>query len=153
MKYPYGIYDFKEVITENYFYCDRTHLIPMLEKAGKSILFLRPRRFGKTLLLSMLENYYDIKKKDMFDKLFGRLKIGKKPTELRNKFFILKLDFSCVDSNGSIQDVKQSLYDHVNDRIIDFNEYYKELLPSKAVINPKNALSSISSLLSVVKIN
>ena len=152
MKYPYGIYDFKEVITENYFYCDRTHLIPMLEKAGKSILFLRPRRFGKTLLLSMLENYYDIKKKDMFDKLFGRLKIAQKPTELRNKFFILKLDFSCVDSNGSIQDVKQSLYDHVNDRIIDFNEYYKELLPSKAVINPKNALSSISSLLSVVKL-
>jgi len=151
MKYPYGISDFKELITKNYFYCDRTHMIPMLENAGQSILFLRPRRFGKSLLLSMLENYYDIKKKDMFDKIFGHLKIGKNPTELRNKFFVLKFDFSCVDSSGSVDKIKQSLYEHVNECINEFILYYNEFDLSKIEINQNNALSSIKSLLSTVK--
>jgi Predicted AAA-ATPase. len=77
MKYPYGISDFNKIISNNYLYCDRTYLIPIIENAGESILFLRPRRFGKSLVLSMLENYYDIAKKDRFDELFGHLHIGK----------------------------------------------------------------------------
>jgi len=107
MKFPYGISDFKKIIVNKYFYCDRTHMIPLIENAGESILFLRPRRFGKSLVLSMLENYYDVAKKDMFDELFGHLQIGKQPTPLHNKYFILKLDFSCIGAYGSTQELQQ----------------------------------------------
>ena len=100
MKFPYGISDFKTVIDEGYFYCDRTDKIRLLENT-KSQLFIRPRRFGKSLVLSMLENYYDVAKKDEFDSIFGKLKIGKTPTALHNSYFILKFDFSCVDPTGS----------------------------------------------------
>ncbi len=103
MKFPYGISDFKKIVTEDYFYCDRTDRIPLIEKAGQYILFIRPRRFGKSMLISMLKNYYDVARKDIFDKIFGHLKIGKKPTPLRNSYFILSWDFSCVDPNGKCQ--------------------------------------------------
>ncbi|MFO7748792.1 MAG: AAA family ATPase, partial [Desulfobacteraceae bacterium] len=93
MKFPYGISDFKKLITKGYFYCDRTDKIPLLEKTD-SQLFIRPRRFGKSLVLSMLENYYDVAQKDEFAPIFGPLKIGKNPTDLHNSYFILKLDFS-----------------------------------------------------------
>ncbi len=68
MKYPYGIADFAGIIKEKYLYCDRTDKIPLLENT-KSQLFIRPRRFGKSLVLSMLENYYDVAKKDEFEAL------------------------------------------------------------------------------------
>lgn len=77
MKFPYGICDFQKIISQGYFYADRTNLIPLLEETGDQLLFLRPRRFGKSLLLSMLENYYDLAKEDTFAQLFGNLKIGK----------------------------------------------------------------------------
>ncbi|MEA2084174.1 MAG: AAA family ATPase, partial [Thermodesulfobacteriota bacterium] len=76
MKFPYGISDFKSIICEGYFYCDKTDKIPLLENT-KSQLFIRPRRFGKSLVLSMLENYYDVAKKDEFEAIFGGLKVGK----------------------------------------------------------------------------
>ena len=91
MQFPYGISDFKSIITEGYFYCDRTDRIPLIERS-KSQLFIRPRRFGKSLLLSMLANYYDVAKKDIFQSIFGILKIGKNPTILRNSYFIFRLD-------------------------------------------------------------
>ncbi|MGH9841658.1 MAG: AAA family ATPase [Blastocatellia bacterium] len=72
MKFPYGIADFYKVVTEDYFYVDRTGCIQQLEDAGSQVLFLRPRRFGKSLLLSTLENYYDLAKTDEFERLFGR---------------------------------------------------------------------------------
>ena len=113
MKYPYGISDFAGIIKENYFYCDRTDKIPLLENT-KYQLFIRPRRFGKSLVLSMLENYYDVAKKDEFEDIFGELKIGKNPTDLHNSYFILKFDFSCVDSTGSAEDVKKALFNYIN---------------------------------------
>lgn len=95
MKFPYGICDFRKIVTKGYYYCDRTDRIPKLEK-HEYALFLRPRRFGKSLLLSMLANYYDIARKDQFDEIFGKLKIGKNPTSLRNQFLVLEWDFSCI---------------------------------------------------------
>lgn len=75
MKFPYGLSNFDTLITEHYVYVDRTDRIPLLEDAGKQLLFLRPRRFGKSLLLSMLENYYDLAKVSHFEQLFGHLAI------------------------------------------------------------------------------
>jgi len=112
MKFPYGISDFKKVNIQGYYYCDRTDKIPLLEKSDFQ-LFIRPRRFGKSLVLSMLENYYDVAKKDEFESIFGNLKIGKNPTDLRNSYFILKFDFSCVDPTGSAEEVKKALFNHI----------------------------------------
>ena len=124
MKYPYGISDFKKINTKNYFYCDRTDKIPLLEESD-SQLFIRPRRFGKSLVLSMLENYYDVAKKDEFEAIFGGLKIGRNPTESRNSYFILRLDFSCVDPTGSAEDVKRALFDRINAGIEGFYDFYR----------------------------
>ena len=93
MKFPYGISDFKKVNTQGYYYCDRTDKIPLLEKSDFQ-LFIRPRRFGKSLVLSMLENYYDVAKKDEFESIFGNLKIGKNPTDLRNSYLIFHFKYS-----------------------------------------------------------
>jgi len=151
MKFPYGISDFKEIITQNYFYCDRTHMIPIIENAGKSNLFLRPRRFGKSLVLSMLENYYDIAKKDRFEELFGHLNIGKNPTPLHNQYFIFKLDFSCIGAYGNTKELQQFMMDHVNERIKNFSIYYKNWITQPIEINPTNAISSIESTLSAIR--
>ena len=69
---------------------DRTDQIPFLEEAGKQLLFLRPRRFGKSLLLSMLANYYDLNQADRFEQLFGDLAIGRNPTAGHNRYFVLE---------------------------------------------------------------
>ena len=152
MKYPYGISDFGSIIRENYFYCDRTDSIPLLENS-KSQLFIRPRRFGKSLLLSMLENYYDVAKKDEFEAIFGGLKIGRNPTELRNSYFILRLDFSCVDPTGSAEDVKKAFFNHINGCIEEFYAFYKykgyDLVQIK--VNFDDALYSLRSLVSSVR--
>ena len=150
MKFPYGISDFNKIIREDYFYCDRTDRIHTLESAGNSLLFLRPRRFGKSLLLSMLANYYDVAKADSFEKIFGNLLIGKNPTDLHNKYFILEWDFSCVKASGTAHDIEKSLYDHINDCIIDFTVYYEDYLKREVKINPDNALSSIKSLITSI---
>ncbi|MBC2724580.1 MAG: AAA family ATPase, partial [Desulfosporosinus sp.] len=89
MRFPYGVCDFNKIITDKLFYCDRTDRIASLENTGYYLLLLRPRRFGKSLLLSMLENYYDLARKEKFQELFGHLLIGKNPTPLHNKYFIL----------------------------------------------------------------
>ena len=148
MKYPYSISDFKKINTKKYFYCDRTDKIPLLEKSD-SQLFIRPRRFGKSLVLSMLENYYDVAKKDEFEAIFGNLKIGKNPTELRNSYFILRFDFSCVDPTGSAEDIKKALFNHINVRIDRFYKFYNYKgfeLPG-IEINREDALYSIDSLI------
>jgi len=150
MKYPYGISDFKSLATEGYFYCDRTDKIPLLENT-KSQLFIRPRRFGKSLVLSMLENYYDVAKKDAFEAIFAGLKIGKNPTKLRNSYFILKFDFSCVDPTGSAEEVKNALFDHINDCIKEFILYYGKYNLPDITVNNNNAISSVKSLVSAVR--
>ncbi|MCP4108827.1 MAG: AAA family ATPase, partial [Desulfobacteraceae bacterium] len=151
MKFPYAISDFRKLITKNYFYCDRTDRISGLEERGDYLLFIRPRRFGKSLLLSTLENYYDVARKDQFQEIFGHLKIGKNPTPLHNSYFILKWDFSCVDPLGNAQKIKQALHNHVNSRIKEFMMYYRDILPREIEVDPDDAVSSLSSLLTVAR--
>ena len=98
---PYGVASFEEVIEENMYYVDKTIYLPLLEQQPKSLFFIRPRRFGKSLFLNMLRTYYDISKKDDFEKWFGKLWIGQHPTPNRGKYLILSLDFSQVGSDLS----------------------------------------------------
>lgn len=150
MKFPYGISDFDSLITEKYYYVDRTDQIPSLEEAGKQLLFLRPRRFGKSLLLSMLENYYDLNKADRFESLFGHLAIGKDPTAGHNRYFVLKWDFSEVSPEGDSEEIKRNLYDYLNARFSAFSDYYRETLDAPIRIDPQNALASFQLLLNAV---
>ena len=151
MRFPYGLCDFNKIITDKLFYCDRTDRIATLENTGYYLLLLRPRRFGKSLLLSMLENYYDIARKERFHELFGHLLIGKNPTHLHNKYFILKWDFSCVDPSGSAEDIKRAFHDHINACIKAFMSDYEDYLSREIEVDPQNAINSIKSLLSVTR--
>lgn len=97
MKIPYGIADFYSLRTEGHVYVDRTDRIAVLEELGKSLLFLRPRRFGKSLWLSTLAAYYDLHRADEHDRLFGDLAIGRQPTPRAHQYFVLRWDFSEID--------------------------------------------------------
>ena len=114
MKFPYGLSDFSKIILGNYFYQDRTDRIPLLEEAGDQLIFIRPRRFGKSLLLSMLEHYYDANRADQFAALFGPLVIGQNPTPLHNQYFVMKWDFSLVKAQGEVKDIEAALHRHIN---------------------------------------
>ena len=100
LKIPYGISNYEELVTENYYYVDKTKYIEKLEELPeKRIMFLRPRKFGKTLFTSVLENYYDKNKIDSFEKLYGNTYIGKNPTKLKNSYCILRFNFSGIDTS------------------------------------------------------
>ena len=146
MKFPYGISDFQSIIEEQYFYIDRTDRIAFIEKAGKQLLFLRPRRFGKSLLMSMLENYYDVAKSEQFDSLFGHLAIGKNPTPMHNKFFVLSWDFSVVSPAGDIEEIRQNLHRYINSRMHNFIVLYQKMLPIKIEIEPTDAFVTFQSI-------
>ena len=96
---PYGIADFKDFAESNLYYVDKTRFIRNIERKGKFLFFIRPRRFGKSLFLSMLEYYYDIAQKDQFDFIFTGTDIHRKPTKEKNSYLVLPLNFSMVNSN------------------------------------------------------
>ena len=99
MKYPIGIQSFEKIITEGYLYIDKTALVCRLVKTGSYYFLSRPRRFGKSIFLSMLHSYYDCNQSAKFQSLFGNLWIGQHPTELQGKYQVLFLDFSQVSGN------------------------------------------------------
>lgn len=123
---PYGISDFKEIRNSNYYYVDKTKYIKELEKKGRYLFLLRPRRFGKSLFLSILESYYDIEYKDEFASLFGGTQIHSEPTKDRNSYLIFSLDFSIVDSD--IELVKGAFLTRIQNAAHAFvNKYQKYL--------------------------
>ena len=123
---PYGISDFCRVRRDDMYYVDKTMYLPKLEKEASNLFFIRPRRFGKSIFLSMLHAYYDIRKKDKFEDLFGNLWIGKHPTALRNSFQVLHLDFSQVGGNLERLEEKFDFYLGVamDGFVRDYGEYY-----------------------------
>ena len=90
---PYGGSDFVKVVERNQYYVDKTMYLPLLEDEADNLFFIRPRRFGKSVFISMLHAYYDIRTRNRFDAWFGDLWIGKHPTPLQGKFQVLHLDF------------------------------------------------------------
>ena len=127
---PYGVSDFESVIRDNLYYVDKTMYIPMLEEQPRNLMFIRPRRFGKSLLLSMLKTYYDKAKKDQFEEIFGSLWIGKHPTPLMGRYQVMHLDFSQI--GGSIDELEKkfdeylcfTLDDFVNKYANDYPDYF-----------------------------
>ena len=100
LKMPYGISNYEKIINDGYYYVDKTMYIEKLENLPETnIMFLRPRKFGKTLFTSVLENYYDKNKIDSFEKLYGNTYIGKNTTKLKNSYCILRFNFSGIDTS------------------------------------------------------
>ena len=117
-KLPNGISNYEELIEDGYIYVDKTMYIKKLEDlTDKRIMFLRPRKFGKTLFTSVLENYYDILKTDKFEKLFGETYIGKNPTPKKNSYHILRFNFSGInteDVESTMQGFKSKVISSIN---------------------------------------
>ncbi len=127
-KIPYGVANFEKLRELDYYFIDKTKYIELLENLDSQyIFFLRPRRFGKSLFISMLEHYYDINKKDKFEELFKDTYIGKNPTPLRNTFPILKLNFSGIPTNGTMKEIENSFNKNIYNTVGDFYSFYHDM--------------------------
>ena len=124
---PYGVSDFESVIRDNLYYVDKTMYIPMLEEQPRNLMFIRPRRFGKSLLLSMLKTYYDKAKKDQFEEIFGSLWIGKHPTPLMGRYQVMHLDFSQI--GGTIDELEKRFDEYLCYRLDAFVNKYADDYP------------------------
>ena len=124
---PYGVADFATVIEQNLYYVDKTMFIPELEKQPRNLFFIRPRRFGKSIFLSMLYSYYDCTQSHKFQSLFGNLWIGQHPTPLQGKYQVLFLDFSQITGNIDKLGTKFNSYLSINlDAFVrQYSEYYQ----------------------------
>jgi hypothetical protein len=131
MKIPYGRSNFADVRRGGYFYADKTHFLPQLESAEAGyayLLFLRPRRFGKSMLISMFEHYYDLSRSEQFDELFRGLWIHEHPTAERNKYLVLSLDFSSVNTD-SPEALRRTFLEVVRSGVEKFMVRYRERFP------------------------
>jgi hypothetical protein len=127
---PLGNSDFKKVRTENYFYVDKTRYIELLENENNSSqLFIRPRRFGKSLFLSTLSYYYDNNYANEFDQLFGDLYIGKHPTPKRNSYAVMNFDFSGLNALEGADTFITSFYEKIHNSIRKFLNIHTGIFP------------------------
>ncbi len=141
---PYGIQGFEMLRRDNCYYVDKTRFIQEIEYANKYFFLVRPRRFGKTLTMTMLETYYDINKKDKFEDIFSGLWIGENPTLSRNTYLILEFNFSLV--NGSIDDYKNDFDEHCGQQMEFFVEKYADLLPQDSLAKVQKATNASKKL-------
>ena len=124
---PYGMMNFEDIRLDNYYYVDKTSFIPLIEQSDRFFFFIRPRRFGKSLTLNMLQHCYDVRTKDKFDSLFGDLYIGKHPTKDRNSYLVIKLNFSGI--TGELHNYRKSLDEHCRIVFDYFCDVYADYLP------------------------
>ena len=141
---PYGMMNFVTVRRDDCYYVDKTRFIPTIEQANKFFFYIRPRRFGKSLTISMLHHYYDVLAKDMFEELYGGLYIGKHPTPERNSYLVLYLNFSVVDAG--LNDYRKALDAHCNTEFERFCRRYAAYLPDYLLDNLKTKSGAVEQL-------
>jgi len=125
---PYGISDYGRIRKENYYYVDKTPYLNTLENAGRYLFLIRPRRFGKSLFITLMEAYYDVFYKDRFEELFKGTWIYENPTDEKNKYLMLPFNFSVVDPNTN--KMENSFLDHIRGTALDFINKYNDHLIS-----------------------
>lgn len=142
-KIPYGISNFKMIRDkdDNYLYVDKTHFIEKVEKT-KYLMYLRPRRFGKSLFVDMLDNYYDIHSADDFDELFKGLYIHEHPTREQNSYYVLRLDFSGIQ-NTEMENLEQGFLRRVKADVINFINRYNLEIQLSHTDSPASVLDSL----------
>jgi len=149
----YAEADYESLVRENGYFVDKTQYIEKLEQV-KNPVFLRPRRFGKSLLCRMLECYYNIRQKDEFEELFGHTWIGRNPTPLRNSFFVMHVDFSTVDPSGSIDEIEDSFNNTCNLRMKTMAGRNKAWFQEQVIIEVKGkASSNLKTVLNYIEEN
>ncbi len=141
---PYGVSDFDIVRRDNLYYVDKTMYLPKLESQARNLFFIRPRRFGKSVFISMLHAYYDIRNKDKFQDLFGDLWIGQHPTPLQGKFLVLYLDFSQV--GGSIEQLEDKFNRYCRVRLDSFVDVYRQYYSEEFVKKVFEAEDAVDKL-------
>ena len=104
---PYAVANYAEMRDRGFYYVDKTDYIPRLE-AYKAPVFLRPRRFGKSLLVSTLAHYYDRTLAHRFEDLFGGTYIGSHPTPEHNRYMIIRYDFSAMVMADNMEGLEQN---------------------------------------------
>jgi hypothetical protein len=125
---PYGLTDYERISTENYYYVDKTSYLKDVEGAGNYLFFIRPRRFGKSLFLSTMESYYDIKKTDKFDLFYNGTHIHENPTPEKNQYLVLKFNFSGVEPHP--QKIESSFLNNIRTMVKSFLYKYSDYLLS-----------------------
>lgn len=132
MRLPYGISNFAEIRRTGFAYADKTSFIPKLEAPEKGrhyLVFLRPRRMGKTLLVSMLEHYYDVLSAPRFDALFGGLAIADAPTEDRGRYAVLRLEMTGMRTDEGVDALREVFLMRLHNSIHDFLNRHRERIP------------------------
>ena len=141
---PYGMQNFEDIIERDCYYVDKTPFIEQIEESNMYFFYIRPRRFGKSLTLSMLENYYDINKKDKFEKIFGKLYIGQNPTPEHNTYLIIHLNFAEVAAG--LDDYKDGLDNHCSLVFNFFCDIYAHILPADTKEGMEKLTDAVSQL-------
>ena len=129
---PYGISDYAQVKREGKYMVDKTMYLERMERAGNFLFLIRPRRFGKSMFLSMMESYYDIETKDNFDLLFGDTYVGSHPTAERNEYQVLRLDFS--KPGGNKDTIEENVNGYLDLMYGDFVSRYAKYYPENYVV-------------------
>ena len=141
---PYGMQNFEDIIERDCYYVDKTPFIEQIEESNMYFFYIRPRRFGKSLTLSMLENYYDINKKDKFEEIFGKLYIGQNPTPEHNTYLIIHLNFAEVAAG--LDDYKDGLDNHCRLVFNFFCDIYAHILPANTKEGMEKLTDAVSQL-------
>ena len=145
---PYGVSDFDIVRRDNLYYVDKTMYLPKLESQARNLFFIRPRRFGKSVFISMLHAYYDIRNKDKFQGLFGDLWIGQHPTPLQGKFQVLYLDFSQV--GGDIEKLEERFNFFLGVELDGFVRNYHEYYPEETIKKVRETEDAVGKLAIII---
>ena len=146
-KIPYGVMNYEKLVRECYF-VDNTAYIRELENVETPV-FLRPKRFGKSVWCSVLAHYYDINLKDRFQELFGETDIGRNPTPLANSFLVLRFDFSTIEV-GTLAEIERNFFDHVKVRTEEFAQRYAAFADWTPALGAENPAMMVDRLRSVV---
>jgi hypothetical protein len=140
---PYGLADYEKIVLGNYYYVDKTQYLPLIEEAGDYLFFIRPRRFGKSLFLSIMETYYDISKSDQFDLFYKGTYVHRYPTGEKNKYLILKFNFSTVDPDYKRLEI--SFLNNVRTVVNSFLSKYAGYLDAQERENLREELNNMGS--------
>jgi hypothetical protein len=149
----YGVANYEEIVAKNGYFIDKTQYIERLEEIENPV-FLRPRRFGKSLWCRILECYYSIHLKDRFEELFGNTWIGNNPTPLKNAFIVLHLDFSVIYPGDDVKLIQKNFNHHCHIKMNRLIQRYTESVSTMASINVQNeASANLESLLDWIAMN